>query len=176
MAKPNLQEESVVTDPLLSDNFLMRFARVPGSSNGRALELQCRTAMKPGYTIEEVEVAIYGHVFKHVGRYTTTHETTIEFVENRQLQILTMLEEWGRRCRDVQTQHGSYKLGNDGYAVPGSLTIFDQKGTPVATYTMMNMWPSALPDMQFDGQSSTLMTLSTTFKFDWYQKEATPQS
>jgi len=55
MPKPNIDRiQSAIPDPMLSDNFQLNIPRVPGAGNAIPLLLQCRTAIKPGFTINNV--------------------------------------------------------------------------------------------------------------------------
>lgn len=175
MAKPKLGEVSAsIQDPMFSDNFLLEIGTIPTAANYKTsgdqkpLVLQCRTATKPGVTIESVEVALFGHTLQYVGRKTFSHDMTVEYVENREGQIQTLLESWCEFCRSTQTQLGNYK--ND-YARTATLTIYDVKGEVKLKYRIYGFWPSAVPEISFDGQSANLITLSTTFKYDHYEQD-----
>lgn len=167
MPKPSLgQVAAAVLDPLLSDNFQMNFASVPAGGSSVPLLMQCRTAAKPGWTINNVEIQLFGHTLEHAGNITFGHDLTIEYVENRSLQISNILEAWGKFVRDPATQTGNFKAD---YQRDGELTVFDQKGATVRSYIIHGCWPSALPDLSFDGQASNVISLSLTFKYDWWE-------
>ena len=70
MPKPNYDEVSSVKDPMLNDNYDIQFPNVPGGKDGRALRLQCKTAVKPGTNLAEVEVELFGHKLMHAARRT----------------------------------------------------------------------------------------------------------
>lgn len=164
--KPTLGQLSAsVLDPMLSDNFLLDIPNIPGGGNSNALRIQCQSAVKPGTTINAVEVQVFGHTLEFAGNKTFNHDMTIEYVENRSAQITTTLEAWHDLIRATETQLGEYKTG---YAVNGYFTIFDNMGKTVREYEIFNMWPSVVPDLSFNGTSSTIINLSTTFKFDYY--------
>jgi hypothetical protein len=166
MPKPTLGDVAAsVLDPMLSDNFLLDIPNVPGGGNPQPLRVQCQSAVKPGMTINAVEVQVFGHTLEYASNKTFNHDMTVEYVENRSAQITTTLEQWGNFCRSTQSQHGAYKAE---YARNGYFTIFDNKGTIVREYEIHNMWPSVVPDINFNGTSSSLITLSVTFKFDHY--------
>jgi hypothetical protein len=166
-SKPTLgQIAASVLDPMLSDNFLLDIANIPGGGDYTALRLQCTSAVKPGFTINAVEVQVFGHTLEFAGNKTFNHDMTIEYVENRSAQVTTTLENWGNLVRDTETQTGAYKTE---YARNGYFTIFDQMGKAVREYEIFNMWPSVVPDLSFNGSSSSVITLSTTFKFDYYK-------
>lgn len=170
MPKPTLGEvaDSIV-DPLFSDNYLLEIGSVPGAAgNSRPLTLQCRTAIKPGFTIENVEVALFGHTLQYAGRKTFSHDMQVEYVENGKGEIHTTMEEWGEKCRGTQSQHGSYK---NEYSKTATLTMFDTTGKVVLRYRIYGLWPSSVPDTNLDGQSATLITLGIGFKYDYYERD-----
>jgi hypothetical protein len=152
-----------ILDPMLSDNFLLDIPNVPGGQNGQPLRMQCKSAAKPGVTVNAVEVQVFGHTLEFASNLTYGHDMSVEYVENRSGQITTILENWAKLIRDNETQSGEFKKV---YAVNGIFTIFDQKGNSVKEYKIENMWPSQIPDLSFDGSSSSIISLSATFKYD----------
>lgn len=168
MPKPNLGAiAAAIPDPMLSDNFQLNFPSVPTGDNAIPLLMQCRTVQKPGFTINQVDVQLFGHTLEHAGNKTYTHDLSVEYVENRFGQITKILENWGDLIRGTESQHGAYKSE---YARDAYLTIFDQKGIAVIEYTIINCWPSTIPELPFDGQQSGPITLSVTFKYDHYTR------
>ncbi len=163
MAKPSFDDVSSVADPMLNDNFVLTFPSIPGGGDGRKLKLQCKTAVKPGTTLAEVEVELFGHKLMHAARRTWSNEISVEFVEDNTGTITKALEGWAEIIRAAKTQHGAFKAT---YAVDATLQIFDQTGAVVMTYTLRRCWPSQVPDIQFDGSGGAIITLGASFKFD----------
>lgn len=164
--KPKLSDISrSIPDPCLSDNFQLSIPNLPTGDSAIPFLMQCRTASKPGVTLNVVEVQVFGHTLEHAGNKTYGHDMSVEYVENRMMEITRALEKWANFVRDTQTQHGAYKSE---YARNGVLTVFDQKGEPVVDYVIVNMWPSVVPDASFDGTSSTAISVGMTFKYDYY--------
>jgi hypothetical protein len=170
MAKTSLSEILAIPDPMLSDNFEFRCPNVPGATNDRPLTVQCKSTTKPGMQIEEVEYALFGHVVKHAGRKTTSHEFTSEFYETWDGRITTTIEGWIEHIRATQSQHGHFKNGAEGYAKDCTLVIFNQVGDVALTYKLYGVWPSADQDLSFDGTNATGLTQSITFKFDYFER------
>lgn len=169
MPKPTIGDIAAsVPDPMLSDNFVLDIPSLPIGVSARPLLMQCRTATKPGMTINAVEVQLFGHTLEHAGNLTYNHDMSVEYLENRKAEILTILEGWAEFVRSHDTQHGAYKSE---YARDGYLRIFDQKGIKVKEYRIVNMWPSQVPDVSFDGQSSNIIALSVTWKFDYVEEK-----
>ncbi len=172
MAKPTLDQlQASVLDPMLSDNFLLDIPDVPGGGNAQALRIQCQSATKPGVTINAVEVQVFGHTLEFAGNKTFNHDMTIEYVENRQAEITTALESWAQLIRQTATQTGAYKKD---YARSARFYIYDNMGVTVRDYTVYGLWPSVVPDISFNGTSSSIINLSTTFKFDYYTLTGQP--
>jgi hypothetical protein len=166
--KPTLGDiAATILDPMLSDNYLLNIPDIPGNDGGaaQALRMQCTSAAKPGATLNAVEVQVFGHTLEFAANKTFSHDMSVEYVENRTGKITDTLERWADLIRDTETQTGEYKAG---YARSGYFTIFDNKGKTVREYEIHGMWPSAVPDLSFNGQSSSIITLSVSFKFDHY--------
>jgi hypothetical protein len=159
-----------IKDPMLSDNFGFSVPNVPGSNNDRPLSIQCKSIVRPGMQIEEVEYALFGHVVKHAGRLTYSHEFTSEFYETYDGEITRTIEKWMEWARDHRTQHGHFKSGPDGYARDCEITIYNQIGEATLVYKLYNVWPSADQDLSFDGSSANGLTQSITFKYDYFER------
>lgn len=167
MPKPTiLQVQSSIQDPLLSDNYQLEFPNVPTGANSVPLLMQCQSAQKPGITLTPIEVQVFGHTLEYAGNLTYSHDMTVEYVENRMMQITSILEGWAELIRNHETQHGGY---HSEYARDAYMTVFDNKGAIVKKYRIVGCWPTQVPEISFNGSSSTLIMLSTTFKYDWYE-------
>lgn len=203
MPKPTLNDVVRILDPMLSDNFALYFPVLPdgiesyinftqgeggGGQQGstaplnsqEALTIQCRTASKPGSSIEPVAVELFGHNVQYAGRLTYSHTMSVEYVEDRRAIITRTLEGWQQLCRTVLTQHGNYKksagaaagldnlTSTQGYAVDAELYCYDQAGAQTALFYLHNVWPSEVPDLSFDGSGANLITMSVTFTYDYF--------
>lgn len=165
--KPTLGDIAAsVLDPMLSDNYLLNIPDVPGGGNANALRMQCTSAVKPGSTINAVEVQVFGHTLEYAANKTFSHDMSVEYVENRTGQITAALEAWADLIRGTETQLGGYKSE---YARSAYFTIFDNKGQTVREYEIVGLWPSAVPDLSFNGSSSSIITLSVSWKYDYYK-------
>jgi len=169
--KPTLgMISTAIPDPLLSDNYQLNFPQVPTGIDSKPLLMQCRTASKPGVTVNAVEVQLFGHTVEHASNKTFGHDMQAEYVENRSMQIHNILETWSNMIRGTQTQHGAFKTE---YARDAYLTVFDQKGNVVYEYVIVNCWPSSVPDTSFDGSGSNLISVAVGFKYDYYYNKTT---
>jgi len=167
MPKPTLDDVLNVKDPMLNDNFDFTFASIPGGGSVRQMTVQCKTAVKPGVTLAEVEVELFGHKTMHAARKTFSNSFTLEIIENSKGEMAKMLEDWAEKIRATDTQHGSFKAD---YAVTGTMTMYQQDGSVAAQYEIKNCWVSEVPEESFDGAGGGIITLSTTFKFDVYKR------
>ncbi len=154
-----------ILDPMLSDNFFLNINDIPGIGQvfDNALRMQCQSATKPGTSINSVEVQVFGHTLEYAGGMTYGHDLSVEYVENRTGQITQTLEAWSEYIRSRDSQHGAFKKD---YARDGTLKIYDQKGNTVLEYKIENMFVTSVPDLSFNGSSSSAITLSASFKYD----------
>lgn len=168
MPKPQIGKViSVIKDPMVSDQFVLEFPGVPtGDADSEPLMIHCQQATKPGMTLNEVQVQVFGHTLVYAGNVTFSHDMSVTFVENVRGGIMRCLERWSEIARNHLTQHGEFKAG---YARDAKLTIFDNKGDAVLIYKVVNVWPSSIPDTSFDGTAANLITHSVSFKFDYYE-------
>lgn len=167
MPKPSLDDIMDIKDPMLNDNFDFTFASIPGGGDRRQFTVQCKTAVKPGMTIQEVEVSLFGHVVNHAAKKVFSKTFTLEIIDNNKGDIARGLEDWAELIRGTDTQHGEFKAK---YAVKGVLKIYNQKGDVAAEYEIKNCFPSEIPESQFDGEGGAIITVSPTFKYDVYKR------
>lgn len=169
MPKPTLGAiQAAVVDPMLSDHYSLVFGAVPSGGNAAPLTLLCQQATKPGMTIEPVDVVLFGHQLEFGGRLTYTHDLNVTYVENRLNQISNTIEGWAEMIRSHNTQHGAYKAE---YQTNARMIIYDQAGAVTAIYKIFNVWPSTVPEIQFDGTGGNLITMQVGFKFDYVERE-----
>src|SRR5690606_31478061 len=114
-----------------------------------------------------VDVILFGHQIEFGGRMTYTHDLAVTYVENSSNQISDTLEGWQELVRNHRTQHGEFKSV---YARDARMTVFDTTGAITAVYKIFNCWPSAIPEVQYDGTSSNLITMGVTFKYDYVER------
>ena len=177
MPKPQLGRIlSVIRDPMVSDHFTLELPLI-SQVNGDAetLLIQCQSATKPGVTIDEVAVALFGHTVVYAGRKVFNHDLNVTYVENARGTITRTFEKWAELIRGTLTQHGRFKGGennatSNGYAVNGIFKIYDNVGDLVLEYTLYNMWPGTIPETSMDGTASNLITHAIGFKYDWYER------
>jgi hypothetical protein len=171
MGKPTLDNILTIADPMLSDNFQLMIT-LPTALNGvvpgaeEALYLQCKTATKPGMTVEQVTYDLFGHTVEFAGRLTYGHTMSVEYVENYRGTITRTLESWIEISRAHDTQHGQFKSA---YSTTAQLTIFDQTGQPSLTYAIYGIWPTETGELSFDGSSASNLSVSATFSYDYYK-------
>lgn len=167
MPKPTLDEVLKAADPMLSDNFELLIPNVPGASgqDARAMRIQCKTAVKPGSTINEVLVELFGHATNHAGARTYSHDFQVTYIEVADGRIGRALEAWANECRNHDTQTGSFK---EDYATDAEFIIYNQPGEKIATHEIVGLWPKQVPDLNFDGaQGTQAVELSVSFSFDY---------
>lgn len=165
MPKPNLGEVQTIPDPMLSDNFELQIPNPP-VGDGRSLRLQCKTAAKPGSTLEQVLVQLFGHEMEFSGRLTFSHTMSVTYVESNTGLITKQLEAWQQISRTTQTQHGHFKKA---YARDATFLIYDQEGSTKLTYNIVNIWPSEVPEISFDGSAANAIEVNVIFTYDYYE-------
>lgn len=169
MPKPTIDDVFSIKDPMLNDNFDFTFGRIPGNGiSTRNLTVQCKSAVKPGMTVDQVEFALFGHKVRHAAKKTFSPTFTLEIYENSKGDVSRGIENWVNEIRGTQSQHGLLKAD---YAVKGSLTAYTQTGSIAAEWEIINCWPTEYPETQFDGEGGTAITHSITFAYDIYNRK-----
>lgn len=163
MGKVTLDEAQTILDPLLSDNFELTIPKPPVGDAER-LRIHVKTAVKPGMTLEEALVEVFGHAINHAARKTFSRTMSVTYVENKDLVITKIFEEWNELIRGTETQTGAFKSE---YATDAYFTIFDQKGNEVAKYKIRGIWPKTTPELSFDNGAQALEA-PIEFSYDTY--------
>lgn len=166
MPKPTLEEILNIPDPMLNDNFELVFAMIPGGGDNRRLRVQCKSTSKPGMSLQQAEMELFGHKVLHVGRKTFSHSMSISFHESYDAYINRTLERWSERGRSTDRQSGTFKRD---YCTTAELSIFDQTGALAQKWNIYNIWPTEVPEAQFEGSGGTAMTTDATFAYDYYK-------
>lgn len=180
MAKVTLSDMQSLPDPLTSDLYELVIGNIPGSSGvsgssgtggsrsaSDVLRIQCQTVSLPGKTIEPVQVDLSGNTLMFAGRMTYTHDLSITFVENRNMEIFKILNGWAEYTRFHRNQLGHYKAD---YATNSAqLFIMDQMGQTIETFNFYGLWLNTLPEYSFDGASSTVITAAASFQIDYWE-------
>jgi hypothetical protein len=169
MSKVTLDEFTSVGDPLLSDAFEIIIPNLPtglNSQGGRFFRLQCKTFTKPGATLEEVLQEAYGHTLRYAGRKTFSGSISSEFVENSQMRMYTVLEDWVNVTRSTEFQLGLFKRE---YSVTATINIFDQKGAITYAGELRGFFPKGLQDISFDGTAAAV-PVNCDFSYDHFYR------
>lgn len=169
MSKVTLDEFQSIGDPLLSDAFEIIIPNLPAGLNsqgGRYFRLQCKTITKPGSTLQEVLQEAYGHTLRYAGKKEFSGSISSEFVENSQLRMYTILEDWVDVIRSTDFQLGLFKRE---YAVTATINIFDQKGAITYAGELRGFWPKGLQDISFDG-SAAAVPVNCDFSYDYFNR------
>jgi hypothetical protein len=172
MPKPTLGNIiTAIPDPLLSDNFSFSFPSIPvGKRNPNGLLFQCKNTIKPGVTLGNIDIALFGHTVTYATNKTFSHEISTTYAENREMVIHQTVEEWIELIRGTQTQHGAPK---EEHVRDGYLTVYNQAGAVVVVYRIINCWPSAIQDLNFDGTQSSALDTAITWRYDYYINQTT---
>lgn len=184
MAKVTLTELQSLPDPLTSDLYELVIGKIPGSASSNAtssggaaatgvagaganaLRIQCQQVTVPSKTVEAVQVDLAANTLMFAGRMTFDHSMNITFVENRRMDIFNTLDAWAEYCRNKETQLGHYKAD---YASTAELYVYDQIGTVIKTFKIYGLWINIIPEYQFDSAAANLVTVSSTFQYDYWE-------
>ena len=166
MSHVTLDEINEQTDAMDSEHFQMLFGSIPGSSDTRPLSINCQTAVIPGITVEPIEVALHGHTVRFRGKQTFSGTFSIGFVENSAYEIQRRLRAWKESV--VGTNTATSQGYKNQYAVTCELQVFDTTGVVADQLKIFGVFPSEVPEVQLDGQSSQVMLIQPTFSFDYF--------
>jgi len=164
MPKVTLDDVQAIPDPMLSDHFELTIPSPP-AGNAQQLRIRCKSAVKPGVTIEEQLVEIFGHAMNHAGRKIFSRSMSVTYVESSDLEIHNTFEKWIELIRGTETQIGAFKKD---YSCTAVLRIFKQDGSVAGTYDIHRLWPKSVPDATLDG-TATAIEVAIDFSYDYWK-------
>lgn len=166
MAHITLDEINEQTDPMDSEHFRLLFGNIPGSGDSRPMTILCQTAAIPGVTIEPVEIGLHGHTLRFRGKQTFSGTFSVGFVEVSSYEIMSRLRKWKEFC--VGTNSATSEGFKPAYSVTAELEVMDVTGAVADRVKIFGVWPTEVPEVQLDGQSSQAMLVQPTFAFDYF--------
>lgn len=161
-----LNEINEQTDVMDSQHFRLLFGNIPGSEDSRPLTILCQTAVIPGVTVEPVEVSLHGHTVRFRGKQTFSGTFSVGFVEVSSYEIMSRLRKWKEFT--VGTNSATSQGFKNRYSVTAELEVMDITGVVADRLKIFGVWPSEVPEVQLDGQSSQAMLVQPTFTFDYF--------
>lgn len=174
MGKVNLTEFGTIGDPITSDSFEILLSSLPAgldTEGARNFRIHCKVFAKPGVTIEEILQEAHAHTLRYAGRKTFSGTIPVEFVDNADLRIVRMCEDWAELARTTEDQRGRPKSE---YAVTATMNILDVTGATTNTYEIKGFWCKSVQDMSFDGMGQAV-PVNAEFSFDHYTRKTPSQ-
>lgn len=165
MARVQLSETQSLPDILSSEHFTLQLGNIPGVGDSYPLLLKCLDTNIPGFSTESYEVMIHGSVRNFRGRRMFPRTLAATFVEDSTGETLASLRTWMEQI--VGTNSNTSIGGIADYSTESLLTVYDQAGNPVDQITFINLFLQDVPDVQVSGESSTVMRVTATFKYDY---------
>lgn len=166
MARTGLEQVLSLPDPLLSYNFDLVIANVPGGGNSRSLAIKCMTTSIPGVQIEPSLVQLHGAEAQFAGRIMYTKNLPFTYLEDRLIDSRTSLLNWFYFARDIRNNSGAFKSE---YATIGDMKLYNDKGEIARTIRLYNMFPLTLEDAGMDGASSNPVQITGSFSYDYHE-------
>jgi len=172
MSHVTLDEVNQQPDAMDSEHFKVLFGDIPGAGDSRPMTINCQTAVIPGFTIEQMEVGLHSHTVRYVGKRTFSGTMSIGFVENSAMDIQRRLRTWAEFAKG--TLSGSAQGYKSDYAKTIEVQVMDITGKTVDVLSVYGVFPTDVPEIQLDGQSSQAMLVQASFSYDYYRSKLHP--
>lgn len=159
-----------IGDVLGNWRFLLEIQPTAAANNAivQALMLRCQQIDFSGVTVETVQVQLAGHETNYRGRSTFSKTISATFIETFDGAALNALLNWKEAVVGTTSGNGLYKKD---YAALGLLSILDATGRVSHSQQIFYMFPTEVNNLTLDSSSSTPLTISTTFSFDYVLKQ-----
>ena len=167
MARSSLNDvQGSIVDPAQTWNFDLFFEKLPSGISGSTstLTIRCMSTSLPGVSFEPIEVELHGVKLKYRGRKTYNGTFSVTFAENVDWTTYNLFREWNNLMLSWERNTGS---SSTVYKVPCTMTMYNDAGEEVATYTLKGVWPQDVNEISFNGAESSYVQLEVTFSFDY---------
>lgn len=154
-----------IVDPAQSWNFDLIFNKLPMGLGGDTsmLTIRCQAANLPSVEMETVEVALHGVEVRYRGRRTYSKTFEVTFIENVDYTTYQLFRDWHNLMLSWETNTGS---SSGLYKVNCTLVCYDDAGNEVKSIDINGVWPTTVPQIDFDGSQSEAVKPQITFSFD----------
>lgn len=135
----------------------------------RDMTIKCQSVAFPGSDIEDMMIGLNGFQFHYRGRKFFSGILAVTFVEFSDGAIWQQLKNWQELIVNTQTGNGVPKQQ---YARDITINVYDEQGDqPALMAVARNAWPSQVPDVMLDGQSTMHFSIQASFQYDWIEYE-----
>ncbi len=167
MPRISLSDVQSLHDPISSEAYVLQLGTIPNSiGNDRELAIKCLNANMPGFSNEAFEVNLHSHVRNVRGRKMYPRTLAVTYIEDSTLHTTNLLRSWSEFI--VGSQSGTSAGDIAQYSVTANLQVFNHQGTIIQDINFFHFFIQEVPDVQLTGESSTLMQIPVTFKYDHF--------
>lgn len=172
MARISLDRYRALPDIISTTEFELILGAIPNWGQDRDLIVKCQQAVYPGTGNEAYEVPLAGFSGYFRGRKTYPRQLSLTFVEDRFLHTTNAFNTWLEFI--VGTESGTSAGYKKQYALDDvQLITYDPTGQKIDTVHFYGVFPQDKPDVQYDGSSSQLYSVSVTLVYDYYTSDLT---
>jgi hypothetical protein len=163
--------QSSTLEPLRSNRFILQFTTVPGatsSSPEERLAFMAHTASRPTITFEETEHHRLNEKFYTAGKPEWSN-LTVEFYDfiQGESSVSHILWQWANQVYNPITGQMSFKTQ---YQTSASLAMLDPAGGVVQLWNLYYIFPTEVNWNELSSDSSEIMNVSATFRYDYAVK------
>jgi len=148
--------------------YTFTITNICGNANRSVPESYVKTAARPNLAIEETEINFLNAKMFIPGKATweTITVNYIDAVNASNIASFKPLWDWMASLYDFRDPI-NLKMGSSrrAYSATGILNLYDGCGTLLETWTMDNMWPTAIDFGELDYSSSEECTIALTLRY-----------
>ena len=154
---------AALPDVLSLDRFELLLSPSGSTDLNAVLSVRCNQLSIPEEQIEPMLVSIQGLEFNYRGRHIFDRMIQATFVETIDAAVNTGIRTWIQQVAGSESGNGATKSQ---YATDGTINVFDQSGNAAIIFSLDNVWPSSLPQMQLDGSQAAPYYQQAGFTYD----------
>lgn len=148
--------------PLQADRWEVTFPYLPGTTSDTSeFTVRARGTQLPGFDVETAEVFFKGIRVKYATRVLEKGNIRISFEESIDMKIYNAFLKW--KALTATRNPALYKTVI-------AITIEDASGNQKAEVTLGGVFPTDLPDTEFDYDNPQPVKLDISFSYDWFLK------
>lgn len=151
-------------DLLDQTGFLLDLGLLPLGGSAVHLAIKCLNVPIPGMGQEGMTATLHGFTFGFRGRRTYPGTFSPTFYEDSEMRTLSALQSWLEYT--VGSESGNSQGYKKDYSVDANLIVYDTTGKAIRAHIIERCRIQDIPDVTFDGSSSSPVQVAPTFAYD----------
>lgn len=167
MSLHKVSELNNLPDPIKQYQFSFTISSMAGSDNfdPQRLELQCSSFSFPGSQIKTTSVVIGTHYRTRAALQDKSGTWRTIVYDTQGGEIILNIQKWMDLINNPVT---GLIAPSAQYVKQGVIQLLNEKMSPIRSYTLYGLYPTAIGQIDIDPNSSQPVRVSIDWNYDWF--------